>query len=196
MDCTVPSPLAAPRVRPCAIWPSRLHCAGACSVSSAVRVPASRVRSKVRGSLRRRGDAQQLITNGFARRSRLTRCGDGPTTGLVSVQETSLTGERTDVHLFQDWCWLGTADDASSLHALLDAPPRAALSTSTSIAFFASGFHGSGAHLPARSVAGALTPPYSRNGLSCSGAALEIPGLCRELLSPLLPNPNCRGSWA
>ena len=49
-----------------------------------------------------------------------------PYDGPVSVQETSLTGERTDVHLFRDWCWLGTADDPSSLQALLDAPPRAA----------------------------------------------------------------------
>ena len=49
-----------------------------------------------------------------------------PYDGTVSVRETSLTGERTDVHLFRDWCWLGTADDPSSLHALLDAPPRAA----------------------------------------------------------------------
>ena len=49
-----------------------------------------------------------------------------PYDGIVSVQETSLTGERTDVHLFRDWCWLGTADDPSALHALLDAPPRAA----------------------------------------------------------------------
>ena len=45
---------------------------------------------------------------------------------MVSIQETNLTGERTDVHLFRDWCWLGTADDASSLQALLEAPPRAA----------------------------------------------------------------------
>jgi DNA polymerase-3 subunit epsilon len=49
-----------------------------------------------------------------------------PYDGIISVHETSLTGERTDVHLFRDWCWLGTADDAGSLHALLDAPPRAA----------------------------------------------------------------------
>ena len=49
-----------------------------------------------------------------------------PYDGIISVRETSLTGERTDVHLFRDWCWLGTADDPSSLHALLEAPPRAA----------------------------------------------------------------------
>jgi DNA polymerase-3 subunit epsilon len=34
-----------------------------------------------------------------------------PYEGLISIQETSLTGERTDVHLFRDWCWLGTATD-------------------------------------------------------------------------------------
>ena len=45
---------------------------------------------------------------------------------IVSIQETSLTGERTDVHLFRDWCWLGTARDESSLQSLLEAPPRGA----------------------------------------------------------------------
>jgi DNA polymerase-3 subunit epsilon len=41
---------------------------------------------------------------------------------IVSIQETSLTGERTDIHLFRDWCWLGTARDEGSLQALLEAP--------------------------------------------------------------------------
>jgi DNA polymerase-3 subunit epsilon len=49
-----------------------------------------------------------------------------PYDGMVFVRESNLTGERTDVHLFHDWCWLGSADDASSLDALIDAPPRAA----------------------------------------------------------------------
>jgi DNA polymerase-3 subunit epsilon len=49
-----------------------------------------------------------------------------PYDGIISIQETSLTGERTDVHLFRDWCWLGTVADEGSLHALLEAPPRAA----------------------------------------------------------------------
>ena len=48
-----------------------------------------------------------------------------PYDGIISTQETSLTGERTDVHLFRDWCWLGTAHDESALQALLEAPPRA-----------------------------------------------------------------------
>jgi DNA polymerase-3 subunit epsilon len=49
-----------------------------------------------------------------------------PYDGMISVRETSLTGERTEVHVFRDWCWLGTADDASSLQALIEAPPRVA----------------------------------------------------------------------
>jgi DNA polymerase-3 subunit epsilon len=49
-----------------------------------------------------------------------------PYEGIISIQETSLTGERTDVHLFRDWCWLGTVGDEGSLQALLEAPPRAA----------------------------------------------------------------------
>ena len=49
-----------------------------------------------------------------------------PYEGIVSIQESSLTGERTDVHLFRDWCWLGTATDPGTLHALLEAPPRVA----------------------------------------------------------------------
>src|SRR5439155_51739 len=31
---------------------------------------------------------------------------------------------RTDVHLFRNWCWLGTARDDGEFAALLDAPPR------------------------------------------------------------------------
>jgi len=49
-----------------------------------------------------------------------------PYGGMVSIQETNLTGERTDVHLFRDWCWLGSASDEGSLHELIQTPPRAA----------------------------------------------------------------------
>jgi DNA polymerase III subunit epsilon len=45
---------------------------------------------------------------------------------MVSIQETNLTGERTDVHLFRDWCWLGSASDEGSLHELIQTPSRAA----------------------------------------------------------------------
>lgn len=32
--------------------------------------------------------------------------------------------ERTEVHMLQDWCWLGTARDDGELGALLESPPR------------------------------------------------------------------------
>ena len=48
-----------------------------------------------------------------------------PHPGAVGVREVSLTGERTEVHVFQDWCWLGTARDPSELEAILETPPRA-----------------------------------------------------------------------
>jgi DNA polymerase III subunit epsilon len=49
-----------------------------------------------------------------------------PYDGIISVRETSLAGERSDVHLFRDWCWLGTVGDEGSLQALLEALPRTA----------------------------------------------------------------------
>jgi DNA polymerase-3 subunit epsilon len=49
-----------------------------------------------------------------------------PHEGIVAIEERSLTGLRTDVHLFRDWCWLGTARDEGALRDLLDAPPRVA----------------------------------------------------------------------
>ncbi len=47
-----------------------------------------------------------------------------PYDGIAAVRETSLTGERTDVHLFCDWCWLGSARDHGDLQELIDSPPR------------------------------------------------------------------------
>jgi DNA polymerase III subunit epsilon len=47
-----------------------------------------------------------------------------PYPGTIGVREISLTGERTELHVFGDWCWLGTARDESDLHAILEAPPR------------------------------------------------------------------------
>ena len=48
-----------------------------------------------------------------------------PYPGSVGVRETSLTGERTELHVFSDWCWLATARDESELQAIVEAPPRA-----------------------------------------------------------------------
>ena len=49
-----------------------------------------------------------------------------PYAGSIAVRETSITGERTDVLVFRDWCWLATARDASELQAVVEAPPRVA----------------------------------------------------------------------
>jgi len=48
-----------------------------------------------------------------------------PYAGIVAVRESDVTGERSDVHVFRDWCWLGTACDDAALAAIVDAPPRA-----------------------------------------------------------------------
>ncbi len=47
-----------------------------------------------------------------------------PYRGMVAVRETDIMGDRADVHVFRDWCWLGTARDDATLEALVDAPPR------------------------------------------------------------------------
>ena len=46
-----------------------------------------------------------------------------PAGGMALVRECSPDG-RTDVHLFRDWCWLGTARDDGELAALVEAPCR------------------------------------------------------------------------
>jgi len=48
-----------------------------------------------------------------------------PAAGLALVRECG-SGERTDVHLFRDWCWLGTARDDGELEDLVEAPQSAA----------------------------------------------------------------------
>jgi DNA polymerase-3 subunit epsilon len=47
-----------------------------------------------------------------------------PYPGTVGVRESSLVGQCTEVHLFRDWCWLGTARDEAELGAMLETPPR------------------------------------------------------------------------
>lgn len=49
-----------------------------------------------------------------------------PMPGAACVRECSSDGERVDVHVFRDWCWLGTAHDDGELAAIAEAPPRAA----------------------------------------------------------------------
>ena len=47
-----------------------------------------------------------------------------PFRGLAAIRERSLLGDRTDVHVIRDWCWLGTAHDDGELGRLMEAPPR------------------------------------------------------------------------
>jgi len=49
-----------------------------------------------------------------------------PYAGTIGVLENSPIGERTELHVFRDWCWLGTARDESELYAILETPPRCA----------------------------------------------------------------------
>jgi DNA polymerase III subunit epsilon len=47
-----------------------------------------------------------------------------PFAGLAALRERALLGERTDLHVIRDWCWLGTAQDDGELGRLVEAPPR------------------------------------------------------------------------
>lgn len=49
-----------------------------------------------------------------------------PYAGAALVRERGATGERVDVHVIRDWCWLGTARDDGELAALAEMPQRAA----------------------------------------------------------------------
>ncbi len=49
-----------------------------------------------------------------------------PADGPAVVREPAPLRDRADVHVFDRWCWLGTARDDGELAALLDAPPRPA----------------------------------------------------------------------
>ena len=49
-----------------------------------------------------------------------------PAAGMAALREPSATGERVDVHVLRDWCWLGTARDEGELARIIEAPPRPA----------------------------------------------------------------------
>jgi DNA polymerase III subunit epsilon len=49
---------------------------------------------------------------------------DWPYPGLVALREAATIGDRVDLHVLRDWCWLGTARDEGELGRLVDAPPR------------------------------------------------------------------------
>ena len=43
---------------------------------------------------------------------------------MAALRERSEDGERVDVHVLRDWCWLGTAHDEGELARIIEAPPR------------------------------------------------------------------------
>jgi DNA polymerase-3 subunit epsilon len=43
---------------------------------------------------------------------------------MAALREPAATGERVDVHVLHDWCWLGTARDDGELARIIEAPPR------------------------------------------------------------------------
>ena len=47
-----------------------------------------------------------------------------PYASSALLREHDPLAERTEVHMLQDWCWLGTARDDGELGALVDTPPR------------------------------------------------------------------------
>jgi DNA polymerase-3 subunit epsilon len=47
-----------------------------------------------------------------------------PYKGMAAVREANITGTRTEVHVFRDWCWLGSASDDGALQDLVESPPR------------------------------------------------------------------------
>ena len=78
-----------------------------------------------------------------------------PFAGLAAIRERSLLGDRTDLHVLRDWCWLGTAQDDGELGRLIEAPPRPAFDADIArllIRTFAKGKH---EVLPLAGVSGA-----------------------------------------
>jgi DNA polymerase III subunit epsilon len=45
---------------------------------------------------------------------------------MAALRERSADGQRVDVHVLRDWCWLGTARDDGELARIIEAPPRVA----------------------------------------------------------------------
>jgi DNA polymerase-3 subunit epsilon len=47
-----------------------------------------------------------------------------PYPGTIGIRESSLVGDTIEVHLFRNWCWLGSARDEAELGAMLESPAR------------------------------------------------------------------------
>ncbi|MBA3504417.1 MAG: hypothetical protein H0T80_01385 [Betaproteobacteria bacterium] len=49
-----------------------------------------------------------------------------PYPGPAMLRESTYDGERVDVHVLRDWCWLGTARDEGELAYIIEASPQPA----------------------------------------------------------------------
>ena len=47
-----------------------------------------------------------------------------PYAGTIAVREYDAISASTQVHVFRDWCWLGSASDEEQLNAMVESPPR------------------------------------------------------------------------
>jgi len=78
------------------------RCAGLCAGEETIEAHAGRLRNAL---------AEYALTR-------------WPYSGMIVVCERDITGEHSDLHVFRNWCWLGTAHDEGTLPALTESPPR------------------------------------------------------------------------
>ena len=78
------------------------RCAGACVGAETHAVHAARLRESL---------ASQALKS-------------WPYPGTIAVRESDLLTARTDMHLFRNWCWLGSASDDAALQDIIESPPR------------------------------------------------------------------------
>ncbi len=117
----------------------------------------------------------------------------GPAPGWPRCANRSASGERVDVHVLHDWCWLGTARDDGELARIIEAPPRPAFDAD--IVKLLLRRHKAGA-LPLRAIPGSDAPPLKRSGSAADLAACAAStsathavsffayGMCRNSLGP------------
>jgi len=119
------------RARGCARSPPTRHFVGGCWASSVATAPASRGNSR----------SARVRASAWNRRKRTMRAREAlaphalkrwPYSGMIAVREVGITDERIDVHVFRDWCWLGTVHDEARCITCSTARPAAnSISTST-----------------------------------------------------------------
>ena len=117
---------AAMRAMRCARSPPSIGCAGGAWGSSGAQ-PGRASRgscSAATASASARRRPERTTTRARERARAAAHSARGPRRAGARARGAP-SGERVDVHVIRDWCWLGTARDDGELAALLEAPPRA-----------------------------------------------------------------------